>query len=379
MKPDIDLRSSRWRAQEWGQRTVERIMGGERFYIFGLTKYGKTVAKFARDAGNNSYTFVDDWTALNSFDGIPVVRTASIAAATAPLIINAVVEGRPYSVDLFLLGKGFFASTSYFHLHAYNNAAFPLPFAAHNMLDIDNRLSAYAALEETLADATSKKEWRAVQYSRYSMDYLTGQLCYRLEEQYWEPDIYNIADVAHFVDGGSFDGKTALEFAHRNPAYRAISSFEPAPDSMEVVVKNTAALAHSALFQKALYSDSKVRHFSLDASASGLANVESVGELPTQRTSPGVEVQCVTLDEALRGTEVSMIKLDLEGAEPEALRGAQNTILHWAPVLTVCVYHDQRHFVDVPEFVLALVPEYKIYFRHYTEGIFESVMYFVKK
>ena len=357
MKPDIDLRASRWRAQESGQRTVERIMGGERFYIFGLTKYGKSVAKFARDVGR---------TALNSFDGISVVRTESIAAATAPLIINAVVESRPYSVDLFLLGKGFFASTSYFHLHAYNNAAFPLPFAAHNMLDIDNRLSAYAALEETLADATSKKEWRAVQYSRYSMDYLTGQLRYRLEEQYWEPEIYDISKKGHFIDGGCYDGNTSREFARRNPKYQKISAFAPISLNMEKAQVNLSGCRDVDFYPLALHKDMAVRTFSENHSASGIT------------VNGDIAVPCAPLDSIMEGKPVHFLKLDVEGSELVALEGAQNTIRQHVPTIAICVYHDQRYFLEIPKTILSWVPEYRLYFRHYTEGIFESVMYFEK-
>ena len=45
--------------------------------------------------------------------------------------------------------------------------------------------------------------------------------------------------------------------------------------------------------------------------------------------------------------------------------------------MAICIYHNQEHFWKVPELVLRLNPEYKIYIRHYTEGLRETVMYFV--
>ena len=42
-----------------------------------------------------------------------------------------------------------------------------------------------------------------------------------------------------------------------------------------------------------------------------------------------------------------------------------------------CVYHKVSHLWDIPRYVLSLYSDYRIYLRHYTESIYETVMYFV--
>ena len=74
-------------------------------------------------------------------------------------------------------------------------------------------------------------------------------------------------------------------------------------------------------------------------------------------------------------TPVDMIKLDIEGAEANALLGMQNLIRKYKPVLAVCIYHKQDDFITLPKLVLNLVPEYKIYFRQYLLTPFSTVMY----
>ena len=63
--------------------------------------------------------------------------------------------------------------------------------------------------------------------------------------------------------------------------------------------------------------------------------------------------------------------------ELNALLGAEKTIIRDKPLIAVCVYHNQKHFWQVPKYLIGIVPSYKVYLRHYTEGIFETVMYFI--
>ena len=74
-------------------------------------------------------------------------------------------------------------------------------------------------------------------------------------------------------------------------------------------------------------------------------------------------------------TPVDMIKLDIEGAEANALFGMQNIIRKYKPVLAICIYHKQDDFIKLPKLVLDLVPEYKLYFRQYLLTPFSTVMY----
>ena len=89
-----------------------------------------------------------------------------------------------------------------------------------------------------------------------------------------------------------------------------------------------------------------------------------------------VRVEATSLDAAVTG-KVDFVKLDVEGAEFKALIGAAKTIEKHKPKLAVCVYHDQLDFLRIPELILGAHPDYKVYLRHYTQGVFETVMFFV--
>jgi len=96
------------------------------------------------------------------------------------------------------------------------------------------------------------------------------------------------------------------------------------------------------------------------------------------RISPegSLEIPVVRLDSEVLEA-VTFVKLDLEGAECDALEGAREHIQRDHPKLAVSVYHDQRDFWRVPEMVLQMNESYELYLRHYTEGPLETVMYFI--
>ena len=71
--------------------------------------------------------------------------------------------------------------------------------------------------------------------------------------------------------------------------------------------------------------------------------------------------------------------MDIEGGELSALTGAERIIDKHHPTLAVCVYHHGEHYRTIPERVLSYRSDYRLYLRHYTEGVTETVTYFVPR
>ena len=71
------------------------------------------------------------------------------------------------------------------------------------------------------------------------------------------------------------------------------------------------------------------------------------------------------------------IKMDIEGAELEALWGARRILKEHSPVLAICAYHTSDHLWQIPLLIHAIQPDYKLYLRRYAEGAFELVWYAV--
>ena len=64
---------------------------------------------------------------------------------------------------------------------------------------------------------------------------------------------------------------------------------------------------------------------------------------------------------------VDFIKMDVEGAELDILRGAEATIARWKPILALSAYHKWDDFWTLMNFVKSIRPDYEFALRHYPE------------
>ena len=70
-----------------------------------------------------------------------------------------------------------------------------------------------------------------------------------------------------------------------------------------------------------------------------------------------------------------MIKMDIEGAEWDALRGARNVIARDRPVLAICVYHTHNDIWRIPLLIHEILPEHHLFLRAYEGDGFQTVVY----
>ena len=70
-----------------------------------------------------------------------------------------------------------------------------------------------------------------------------------------------------------------------------------------------------------------------------------------------------TIDAVAAGRQVTMIKMDVEGAEVQAIAGGRQTIGKCKPKLFAAAYHYDVDLFRLPLLLWELVPEYKIYLR----------------
>ena len=85
--------------------------------------------------------------------------------------------------------------------------------------------------------------------------------------------------------------------------------------------------------------------------------------------------QCIPIDGALRGLTPTFLKMDIEGMEPRALRGAAETIRAYHPQLAICVYHSLPHLWEIPLYIKSLYGGYRLFLRSYQYMGLETVVY----
>ncbi len=85
-------------------------------------------------------------------------------------------------------------------------------------------------------------------------------------------------------------------------------------------------------------------------------------------------MKMVKLDDFL-DEKISFIKMDIEGAELLALKGARLCIRKYKPKLAICLYHKALDFLEITNYVKELVPEYTVSIRKHSKGIYGTVLY----
>lgn len=191
--------------------------------------------------------------------------------------------------------------------------------------------------------------------------------------QYFSDDIVSFADDEVFIDCGAFDGDTLIAFSalmcrlgdHR---WQAIA-FEADTGN----AKRVARTLEDYEISQVRLVNAAVGEYSGRAAAARFHNCQGTSSLSD-------EVQVLALDEALKGLAPTFIKMDIEGSELAALRGAKQTISTHQPKLAICVYHSTSELLEIPLFILETFPDYKLYIRHHSPGtLWETVCYAVPR
>lgn len=159
------------------------------------------------------------------------------------------------------------------------------------------------------------------------------------------------------IDVGSYDGGTCLRFTERG---FKVYGFE--------MDKNLFGYAAKV----AKENNFVVENFGL-GSHKHTANYLPLDGGSTHLDDNGSEVaQIITLDSYVRKKNiprVDLIKLDVEGAELDVLKGAAVTISRFKPILLISAYHKWDDFWTLTEFVKQLNPEYEFAMRQYRVSI----------
>ena len=147
-------------------------------------------------------------------------------------------------------------------------------------------------------------------------------------------------------------------------AYAAVHLFEPEQKNMDVVTEKLAGLSRIYCYLSGLSNQPQTLRFSAQGSSS---RISEDGE---------VEIKVVRLDDLLH-EPFTFLKMDIEGGEISALEGMKESIIKYHPRLAISVYHRVDDFWRIPEQVLSYRDDYNIFLRHYTEGVSETVMFFI--
>ena len=170
---------------------------------------------------------------------------------------------------------------------------------------------------------------------------------------------------------GAYTGDTAGLFRKiRGNGSDLIVAFEPEPRNFRKLSEASACLENAELVNAAAWDCDGTDFFEKgrgrgthreSAEAKMLPGTGRVGtETACAKT---VKTQLRSLDSVLAGRRAEFIKMDIEGAEHKALQGAAHTIKTFRPAMLIAAYHRTEDLFAIPETVLSMRPDYRLFLR----------------
>lgn len=197
-----------------------------------------------------------------------------------------------------------------------------------------------------------------------------AQFEYLIGTMYFDDKIMKPSADEIFVDIGAYDMGNTIDFIKWcGNNYRKIIAFEADAHSYDICKKVVQSLKSVELHNYAVYSaDTCLSFLSAPDGEYGGSRIDGEGS---------DKVKAVTLDRFLgKDIPVSILKMDIEGAEKDALIGAENIIRQHKPRIVISAYHKLDDVVELPLLIKDLNPKYsEFYLRHHTCGIWDTVLY----
>lgn len=349
----------------------EAAVGRRQIVIFGSGRLGRSVLRRLADTDLEAVAFTDNNPRVwgTNLDGLPVLSPRDAAdkhshnavfvvaiwhPSTAPLMASVLAQLR--SLDCLAAA---------FPLLFWRHSASFLPYffwdLSETLLQQGNDI---IAAFELLQDDASRQSFVEQIQLRLHADFDCIGAPFK-GEQYF-PGLFSLTTQECFVDCGSYTGDTIESFiSQTNDCFRKVIAFEADAAVVPGLEKFVESLGPRAvLHNAAVAADNGTVFFAGDGIGGGSISADC-----------GTEVNCVKLDDALAHEHVSYIKMDIEGAELQALEGAHRIIWRDRPILAVCGYHKPDHLWRIPAALKSLAPDSALFLCAHCADGFDSVCY----
>jgi FkbM family methyltransferase len=372
----LDFDVDAWRvAADQRYAVLDDVLAGQSpAVIYPAASLGRRAAAALMAAGARILALGDGSLDLQGsrVDGLDVLSPAQIAAAHAetPILVASTMFDSAITKGLRDLGCTAVIPVGYLNLRL------PDVFKAREYEGAQAAVASHAnrAAIESIYSLLADEESRRVFLGKLAY-YLTLEKA-SLDEirssasAYFEPSVYTLGTDEIVVDGGAYTGDTLQAFLTASGGkFRSYFAFEPDGVSHESLSRIAATDPGRITAVRAGLG----RHTS---SARLLSTAGADSRVLGDAEPGGESIPLVGLDEYFVNREApSLIKMDIEGSEADALLGAEHLIADNAPKLAVSAYHHPSDLWDVPQLIHRLLPGARLFLRHYSDEVDDTVCY----
>lgn len=305
---------------------------------------------------------------IKNIKGIPVVKPDfNIVTENEKADIPVILTVKPFNLrneaiikTLFELGyKNIIKATDLFDFYSFTKT---------DISEFDRINSSIIECAQLLEDETSYKIYKGFIASHATKRYDTFSTPTQ-NIKYFDSDFGENKGYQRYIDCGAFSGDTLKDLNKLKGKVEKAALFESDLSTFKELLKTIGSESRiyaeeMSLYPCGVWSDTvKLR-----------AN-NGMG-LNSHISDDGDDIiQCVALDQVLKGFSPTFIKMDVEGAEYQALTGAKNIIAESRPTMVISLYHDLRDIWELPLFINSWDLRYKFYIRAYGNGGNATMLY----
>lgn len=305
----------------------------------------------------------------NGIQKIPVTHVTRVQQPMFDSIVffHDTYEYAVLSSTDYIISKYFFTHSFYVYMPVLYNDGFTtthLPgYFSSNQKELEEIFALLEDDESKLVFASRIRalETGSIDFVRVSTFPMYFHPCVQPEE----------GDVV--LDGGISENCTAQqEILQKISPTGKLIGFEPDPLGMDKASKfleKECPWGQYALVPKGLWRRNDTLYFRLNGQGTQIVNNATKGTLECPVTSIDAFCRANHLD------RVDFIKLDIEGAEKEALLGAVATIAQHKPKLAVSLYHKHEDLYLLPKLIDSICSDYRYYLGHHHPSLHETVLY----
>jgi FkbM family methyltransferase len=347
--------------------------------LYGAGRVGRDVCRLLTARGTRVLCFLDREPRTQHCEGVPVLAPTSCPVAfddrtRIPVVLS--IFNREVDIPelaLTLRGLGFTQLVSFVDAHAVFPGELGDRFWLTRRSYVTAQMDDIAAAEAVWADDASRTLYRSLVAFRCTGAYDQPISPIATEIQYFPSDVpgWLARRPLRVVDCGAYDGDTLETMARLGLPVEAVALFEPD-------TANFARLARTVQDQRGRINAQLMAWPCAVSDRIGVAAFQgSLDEASGLGGDGATTVPTVALDDILVGWQPTFIKMDVEGAEVEALLGAQSLITQNSASLAVCVYHRPDHLWRIPLMLSkwAALDGYRYYLRAHAHNGFDTVMY----
>lgn len=206
-------------------------------------------------------------------------------------------------------------------------------------------------IRDKLSDNQSKKVFDSI--IKYK---ISGNVKYLFDCETNEDETNNLLNIEKcnsFLDLGAYRGDTLIKFADAVKGnYKFITAVEPDIKTYKKLIENTKTYLNINYENACIHSFDGTVPFSMN------------GGRNSTLENGNCEIRAVTIDTLSKENPFDLIKFDVEGNELNGIIGGINTIKNSKPKMVIATYHRSEDLISIPNEVLKIRSDYKIYLRH---------------